>query len=34
VVQPFHCDQGALQYAVLATGETEVASLINALCQG
>lgn len=34
VVQPFHCDRGFLNYAVLATGETEVASLINALCQG
>ncbi len=34
VVQPFHCDKGALQYAVIATGKTEVESLINALCQG
>ena len=34
VVQPFHCDKGFLEYAVRATGETEVASLINALCQG
>lgn len=32
VVQPFHCEKGFLNYAVLASGETEASALCNALC--
>lgn len=32
VVQPFHCEKGFLNYAVLASGETEASALVNALC--